>query len=143
MTITQSLMSLTLVMIASAPLMAAPQQLNAEAVAVLLSGDQEVPAVTTSAAGSGSLTIGADKAVSGGISTSGIVGTMAHIHWAAAGKNGAVVITLEKDGKNGWSVPADASLSDSQYASFKAGELYVNVHSAAHPAGEIRAQLKP
>ena len=110
---------------------------------LLLSGTQEVPPVTTSATGRASITIGADKSVSGGISTSGIVGTAAHIHAAAAGTNGPVMITLEKDTENGWVVPADTSLTDAQHAMFKAGELYLNVHSAAHPAGEIRAQLKP
>ena len=110
---------------------------------LLLSGSQEVPPVTTSATGTASITIGADKAVSGGISTAGIVGTAAHIHAAAAGTNGPVVITLEKDAENGWVVPADTSLTDAQHAMFNAGELYLNVHSTAHPAGEIRAQLKP
>jgi CHRD domain len=31
----------------------------------------------------------------------------------------------------------DGSASE-QYANFKAGELYVNVHSAGHKGGEIR-----
>ena len=33
-------------------------------------------------------------------------------------------------------------LTEAQMASFKAGNLYVNVHSAANPGGEIRGQLK-
>ena len=34
-------------------------------------------------------------------------------------------------------------LTDDQFKAYKAGELYVNVHSAANPGGEVRAQLKP
>ena len=34
-------------------------------------------------------------------------------------------------------------LTDAQYEAFKAGNLYVNVHSAANKGGEIRGQLKP
>ena len=37
---------------------------------------------------------------------------------------------------------ADAKLTEAQYAAYKAGNLYVNVHSAKNPGGEIRAQLK-
>ena len=59
------------------------------------------------------------------------------------GVNGPVVIPLTKTSDNVWSVPANAKLSDAQYDSYKAGKLYVNVHSAAHKDGEIRAQLKP
>jgi hypothetical protein len=40
-------------------------------------------------------------------------------------------------------VPAGSKLTDAQYASFKAGNLYVNVHSPDHKGGEIRTQLKP
>ena len=109
----------------------------------MLSGDQEVPPVTTTAKGSGTITISADKSVSGSVTTTGMPGTMAHIHEGAAGKNGPVVIPLSKTGDGVWSVPAGAKLTDEQYKSFEAGDLYVNVHSAAHQGGEIRAQLKP
>ena len=57
--------------------------------------------------------------------------------------NGLVVITLVKDGEQGWVVPADSSLTDTQYTGFKNGGLSINVHSEAHEAGEIRAQLQP
>jgi hypothetical protein len=110
---------------------------------VKLSGDQEVPAVTTSATGTGTIVIKADKSVSGSITTVGIEGTMAHIHLAPPGTNGPPIITLVKKSENVWSVPDGAMLTDDQFKSFKDGNLYLNVHSAAHPGGEIRTQLKP
>lgn len=110
---------------------------------VTLSGAQEVPAVTTSAKGEGTISINADKTVSGSVTTSGVTGTMAHIHQAAAGKNGPVIIPLEKKGDNQWVVPANAKLTDAQYKAYMSGDLYVNVHSDAHKGGEIRAQIKP
>jgi len=114
----------------------------AAGVKVTLTGDQEVPPVKSAGSGSGTLTIGADKAVSGSVTTTGIPGTMAHIHEAATGKNGPVIIPLTKNGDT-YTVPAGSKLSDAQYASFQAGNLYVNVHTAANPGGELRAQLKP
>jgi CHRD domain-containing protein len=110
---------------------------------VTLSGKEEVPAVETAATGSGTISVGADKSVSGSVTTKGMDGIAAHIHQAAAGKNGPPIISLEKSGDGKWSVPKDSKLSDEQLAAYKAGELYVNVHSAAHKNGEIRAQLKP
>jgi CHRD domain len=110
---------------------------------VKLTGDQEVPPVTTSATGTGTIAIKADKSVSGSITTVGIQGTMAHIHLAPSGTNGPPIITLVKTSETVWSVPEGAMLTDDQFKSFKDGNLYVNVHSAAHPGGEIRAQLKP
>ncbi len=108
-----------------------------------LSGAQEVPPVTTSAAGTGSITVAADGAVSGSVTTTGLAGTMAHIHLAAMGKNGPVIIPLTKTGDGVWSVPAGAKLSAEQMKSYEAGDLYVNVHSDANKGGEIRAQMKP
>jgi hypothetical protein len=112
-------------------------------IALKLSGDQEVPAVTSSATGTGTLVIKNDKTVSGSIKTTGIEGTVAHIHLGEPGKNGPPIITLTKTAENTWSVPEGAKLTDDQYQSFKAGNLYVNVHSAEHKGGEIRTQLKP
>lgn len=111
---------------------------------VKLSGAEEVPPVTTSASGSGSIKVKDDMTVSGSIKTTGIAGTAAHIHSGAPGHNGGVVITLAKssDG-NTWTVPDGAKLTEAQYKEYKAGSLYVNVHSAAHKGGELRGQLKP
>ena len=109
---------------------------------LMLTGAQEVPPVKSMGSGSGTITINADKSVSGSVATTGIAGTMAHIHEAAAGKNGPVIIPLTKNG-NTYTVPAGAKLTDAQYTSFQAGKLYVNVHTAANPDGELRAQLTP
>ena len=108
-----------------------------------LSGGEEVPAVQTAAAGTGSINVAADGAVSGSVTTTGMSGTMAHIHMAAAGKNGPVVVPLSKTGEGVWSVPAGSKLTPDQLKAYKAGELYVNVHTEANKGGEIRAQLKP
>jgi len=111
-------------------------------VKLTLSGDQEVPPVKTEASGSGTITVNADKTLAGSVMTKGIKATAAHIHEAPPGKSGGVAVPLEKAGDDGWKVPAGAKLTDAQYSAFQAGNLYVNVHSAAHPDGEIRGQLK-
>lgn len=110
---------------------------------VTLTGKDEVPAVETQATGSGTIKVGADKSVTGSVTTKGVDGIAAHIHQAAAGKNGPPIISLEKGEGGAWTVPEGSKLTDEQLAAYKAGELYVNVHSAAHKNGEIRAQLKP
>jgi hypothetical protein len=111
-------------------------------VKVTLSGDQEVPPVKSAGSGTGTITIGADKSVSGSVTTIGIAATAAHIHEGAAGANGPVIIPLTKSGDT-YAVPAGAKLTDAQFASFQSGNLYVNAHTAANPGGEIRGQLKP
>src|SRR5438105_15916418 len=108
-----------------------------------LTGDAAVPPVTTSASASGAITVAPDGAVSGSIKTTGIDATAAHIHMAASGKNGPVIVPLVKGGDGTFSVPAGAKLTADQMKAYKAGELYVNVHSEANKGGEIRAQLTP
>ena len=111
--------------------------------AVKLSGNDEVPSVTTSASGNGSINVSPDKTISGSLTTKGITATAAHIHQGEVGKNGPVVIVLTKSDDDKWVVPEGAKFSNAQYENYKAGNLYVNVHSAAHKDGEIRGQLKP
>jgi hypothetical protein len=115
----------------------------AEDVKVSLTGAEETPAVTTSATGSGTISIAKDYSVSGALKTSGVEGTAAHIHAAPVGQSGPPVITLTKGEGGAWTVPAGSRLTAEQYEAFKAGNLYVNVHSAEHKPGEIRGQLKP
>jgi len=114
----------------------------AETMQVKLSGAEEVPAVTTGGSGAGSITINDDGSVSGSVTASGFAPTAAHIHEGPAGTVGKVIVPFTKDGDK-FSAPSGAKLTPEQLKSFKAGNLYVNIHSAAHPGGEVRAQLKP
>ena len=118
-------------------------QAIAGATDVKLSGAQEVPPVETLASGSGTITVNDDKTILGGVTTKGVKAVAAHIHEGAPGKNGGVAVPLEQKSDHEWAVPAGSKLTDAQYKKYKAGELYVNVHSAAHKDGEIRGQLKP
>jgi len=52
-----------------------------------------------------------------------------------------VIVPFTKISDNVFVAPESARLTDAQYASYKAGNLYVNVHSAKNPGGEIRAQI--
>jgi hypothetical protein len=112
-------------------------------VKVELTGAQETPPVATSATGTGTIKISVDRTISGEIKTSGIEGTSAHIHIGAPGQSGPPIITLKKGADGTWKVPSGAQVTEAQYRSFKSGNLYINVHSAEHQPGEIRAQLKP
>jgi len=112
------------------------------AMKVNLTGAEEVPPVQTSATGSGSFRVAEDGAVSGSVTTTGMQGTMAHIHQGAKGANGPVIVPLTKNGDT-YSVPDGRKLTQPQLDALKAGNLYVNVHSDKNKGGEIRAQLAP
>jgi len=64
--------------------------------------------------------------------------TAAHFHSGEAGKNGGVAVPMAPA-----TSPLDgsATLTDAQEADLLAGKLYVNIHTAANKAGEIRGQL--
>ena len=109
---------------------------------VTLSGGEEVPPVATPASGSGTVTVNPDHSVSANIRVTGMTATAAHIHMGGSGANGPVIVPFTKSGDNTFVAPDGAKLTEAQYASYKAGNTYVNVHSARNPGGEVRAQLK-
>ena len=115
----------------------------ANGVNVMLTGQEEVPPVSTSGAGTGLIRVAPDKSVSGKITYSGVNATMAHIHQGSKGSNGPPIITLKKTSDSTFVVPDGARLTDEQHAQYRAGNLYVNVHSDRYPGGELRAQLRP
>ncbi|MDH4124488.1 MAG: CHRD domain-containing protein [Gammaproteobacteria bacterium] len=114
--------------------------------AVSLSGDEEMPVSGSTATAQANLTINvASGAVQGAVTTSGMTATAAHIHNAFAGTNGPVLIPLAQDAvdPNLFAVAGGAMLDAAGVERLLAGALYVNVHSATSPAGEIRGQILP
>jgi len=107
-----------------------------------LSGKSEVPA--NAAAGTGSVTAtydSASKKLSWKGSYSGLSGpaTAAHLHGpAVAGKNAGVMVPINPHGP---SFEGSATLNDAQAKALMDGAMYVNIHTAANKAGEIRGQL--
>jgi CHRD domain len=110
---------------------------------VMLSGQEQVPAVATTGFGMGRIAVNKDRKVSGSIKITGVEVTAAHIHMGAVGKIGPPIVTLNKTSSAVWAVPIDTAFSSSQMSSYLAGELYINVHSTKYKGGEIRGQLRP
>ena len=115
---------------------------------VKLDGAQQVPAVQTGGSGTADLTYDpATKVLTWNVAFSGLSGpaTMAHFHGPApAGKNAGVEIWISTKGQPATSpLTGQATLTDAQAADLMAGNLYINVHTAKNPGGEIRGQVKP
>jgi hypothetical protein len=110
---------------------------------VALSGANEVPPITSPMSGTATVTINPDRTVSVKVTVTGMAATASHIHEGPPGTIGPVIVPFTKTGDNTFASAQGAKLTEAQYAAYKAGNLYVNVHSAAHPVGEIRSpQLK-
>ncbi len=116
---------------------------------VPLTGAQQVPPVQTSGSGTASITYDpATRGVSWSITYTGLSTpvTMAHFHGpAATGKNAGVQVWLSKKGAASVPSPIEgqATLTPAEAKEFMAGQMYVNVHTKAHPGGAIRGQVVP
>ena len=115
---------------------------------VPLVGSQEVPSVESAGQAVADLTYDpATRMLTWAITYAGLSGpvTMAHFHGPAAkGENAAPQITLTKQGSPAENpIKGQATLTPEQAKDFLAGKWYVNLHTQAHPAGEIRGQVVP
>jgi hypothetical protein len=110
-----------------------------------LSGSDEVPPVTTTGTGSVTATLdGTTFSLSGSYSNLSGAATAAHVHTGAVGVNGPILFNLtaaEGVYAGSGTLSGTQSLTSDQINTLNTGGLYVNVHTAANPNGEIRGQL--
>ena len=109
---------------------------------VPLSGGSEVP--PNSSPGTGTALIDLEgNTLKWTVTYSGTTGpvTAGHFHGpAAAGANAGVALPFT--GSMASPIVGTATLTPAQLDQVKAGLWYVNLHTAAHPGGELRGQVK-
>lgn len=147
---------LTALLAAGLLLMAVPAAVLAadEVFTADLSGDAQVPPITVDATGDATVTIADDESsISWDVSYTGLTGDAAagHIHYGAADAAGPVMIpfaSVSNTGSTGSFASGDYAGGDGLPADWagvltaiRDGEAYVNIHTAANAAGEIRGQL--
>jgi hypothetical protein len=125
---------------------------DAEKFSATLSSANEVPSNPSTATGSATFEIEGTN-VRFDLNVSGVTAvTMAHIHSGAAGANGPIRVNLFTGPTTGALTGTLASGTftaadvqtitfDALLAELRAGTAYVNVHTTAQPAGEIRGQV--
>ncbi|MHB9110798.1 MAG: CHRD domain-containing protein [Armatimonadota bacterium] len=127
----------------------------------VLTGLQEVPPVTTSASGSGSVTLPDENGFfDATLQASGFATTViaAHIHYGRPGENGPILFTLfdaTTDGTFPGTINRRFTAADFEpqplgspidnfaeaVDAIRRGDTYFNVHTTANPEGEIRGQI--
>ena len=108
-----------------------------------LSSAAEVPPNKTAGTGTATATIDTDtKMLSYTVQYTGLSGpvTAGHFHGpAGVGKNAGVLIPIIAPLAS--PINGMARLSDAEIADFRAGNVYVNIHTEENPDGEIRGQM--
>jgi hypothetical protein len=143
MEMTRSNLSSLLAGAAIAAMLASPALAEMVKFSAALDASQEVP--PTPSGGKGTADISFDtqsKTLEWTLEYSGLSGDAAAAHFhgpAMAGENADVVVPIP-DPASG--AKGSATLTDAQAADLMAGKYYVNVHTAAHPDGEIRGQVE-
>ena len=120
-----------------------PMASNVSTLTARLSGANEVPPARSN--GSGTLSANVDKntnALSWTVTYSGLSGpvTAGHFHGPAkTGQNAGVALPLS--GSLESPIRGTATLTPAQMDAVMNGNWYVNLHTSAHPDGEIRGQI--
>lgn len=110
-----------------------------------LTGAQERPAVASAAQGTAVFTLTGDD-LHYFVTVEGLTGpiTGSHIHTGKRGVNGGVAHDIAADFLGGGITSAHGTwenLTTAQITDLLAGNLYINIHTAANPGGEIRGQI--
>ncbi|HEY4068489.1 MAG TPA: CHRD domain-containing protein [Burkholderiaceae bacterium] len=136
-----SFLAASLAVAATVPLAAFADSVKLSAT---LNGAAEVPPNTGVGMGTMAATFDtATNQLSWTLTYSGLTGpaTAAHFHGpAAAGANAGVVLPFANPVSP---IEGKATLTPAQAADLMGGKWYTNVHTAAHPGGEIRGQVQP
>ena len=109
-----------------------------------LDGSDPSQTVTTPATGSGWAILSADKTrLTYTFAFARLTGTptAAHFHYGSRGRSGGVaqtVVVTDNYVSGAWS-----NITSAQADSLLAGRIYLNIHSAQFPNGEIRGQVNP
>jgi len=126
--------------ISSILLMASPALAEMLTFKTDLKGTAEVPPNDSAATGSADVQVDtAAKKVTWTITHSGLSGdaTAGHFHGPAApDENAGPIVDISGKIETG-----SADLTDAQLADLQAGKVYLNIHTAKFPDGEIRGQL--
>jgi hypothetical protein len=126
-------------LLAASPALAKSEQFTAE-----LKGSAEVPPNTSQGTGSLSATLDTGtRKLSWSVTYGGLTGpaSAAHFHGPAApGKSAPPLVPVKGDLKS--PIKGSANLTAPQVTQLEGGQWYFNIHTAKHPDGEIRGQLK-
>ncbi|MEZ4709456.1 MAG: CHRD domain-containing protein [Caldilineaceae bacterium] len=140
-----ALISLAFLISTTAQAAPAPLQADTQVFEALLTGPAEPNHPDTVATGRAVFALSADETtLFYHLSVSDIISvTASHIHIGAPGVAGPVVINLLNGAPLAPDTPVSgsATVTPTQVAELKAGNYYVNVHTVANPAGEIRGQI--
>jgi hypothetical protein len=117
----------------------APMSTTTELTATV-NGAQQVPANPSTATGTFAGTYSSvNKQLVYTVTYQGMTPTIAHIHTGGPGESGSVAIPFQNLASP---ITGTVTLTAEQADNLLSNRMYVNLHSAAYPSGELRGDIK-